>query len=261
MSEKSNENEKNNIIVNKNEEFLNIIGKYNQNNDIDNKNNLFNEQDKEKDEINFDSIDFNMNPFNNENQTEQENSQNIKYNNDTQIGQKYKSTNYLTKKDIDEKDLNTKNLKSNNDNDISTINVNNNIRNIQSPKTLINPIYTYYNDNTSVNNNNNQYIMPKTYNNFGSKSMISNPLISNPINNINYNSNHLIQNLNNQINYSNNNNNSFYYNITNINQINYINNNFNFSPLYRKQNWICSHCTSFNSEGKNYLFNYDFLLI
>ena len=42
MSEKSNENEKNNIIVNKNEEFLNIIGKYNQNNDIDNKNNLFN---------------------------------------------------------------------------------------------------------------------------------------------------------------------------------------------------------------------------
>lgn len=120
-----------------------------------------------------------MNPFNNENQTEQENSQNTKYNNDTQIGQKYKSTNYLTKKDIDEKDLNTKNLKSNNDNvnDISTININNNIRNIQSPKILINPIYTNYNDNTSVNNNNNnQYIMPKTYNNFGVKSMVSNPL-------------------------------------------------------------------------------------
>jgi hypothetical protein len=207
-----------------------------------------------------------MNPFNNENQTEKENSQNTKYNNDTQIGNNYKSTNYLTKKDNDEKDLNTKNLKSNNDNDndISTININNNIRNIQSPKILINPIYTNYNDNnTSVNNNNNnQYIMPKAYNNFGCKNMVSNPLISNPINNINYNSNPLIQNLNNQIIYSNNNNNnSFYYNINNMSQNNNINNNFNFSPIYRKQNWICSHCTSFNSEGKNYLFNYDFLLI
>lgn len=262
MSEKGKDEEKKVIKGNKNEEIINMFN-------LEKETYLIYEQDKEKEEINFDSIDFNINPFNYEeiNKKEEKNpdklllekkddkegqTQNPKYN-DIQYRQKYQSNIILQKKENIKQDLMEKKLSSNNDNNANF----NNFQGTRKETSFSNLlIKTTYNDNE----NNNSLI--KSYDNYPNINIDSKTIIPKPVDNINPNYNPFLRNFNNQINYINNNyeNNQIKIN-SNINQMNYINNyrnnqinyinNNNYFPMFIHNNWICSICNSYNSGGKN----------
>ena len=262
MSEKGKDEEKKVIKGNKNEEIINVFN-------LEKERYLIYDQDKEKEEINFDSIDFNINPFNNEeiNKKEEKNpdklllekkddteghSQNPKYN-DIQYRQKYQSNIILQKKENIKQDLMEKKLSSNKDNNVNF----NNIQDNRKETSFSNLLFkTIYNDNE----NNNSII--KSYDNYPNINIDSKAIIPKPVDNINSNYNPFLRNFNNQINYINNNleNNQIKIN-SNINQMNYINNygnnqiNYinsnNYFPMLIHNNWICSICNNYNSGGKN----------
>ena len=266
MSEKGKDEEKKVIKGNKNEENLNIF-------DLEKETYYYYEQDGEKEEINLDSFDFNINPFNNEeiNIKENKNSdklilkkkddkegqtQNPKYN-DIQYRQKSLSNILLQKKENIKQDSIEKQLSSNNDNNISF----NMFKDNRKENNFL--IKTSYNDNGNENNKN---LMIKSYDNYPNINIDSKTIIPKSVDNINSYYNPFLRNFNNQINYINNNyeNNKIKINsnsnmnqmnfINNYgnNQINYINNN-NYFPMLIHYNWICSICNSYNAGGKNLL--------
>lgn len=261
MSEKIRKDEGKKVIdLNKTEDLLNKIEI---SREIEKGQNFFSEP---KEEINFDSIDFNINPFKSEDINKKEKNkldelivgnQSIEQKRDAPYSQYYdipiglKTNNYIE---------NYSKEKKTNENNLHNINFNNKSKN--QSNSLINP----YN----INKNNNYNETTKILSNIFNIREDSNPLIQNSYNNINLNSNPFFQNLYNQIN----NNNSYkYINSNNFNnQISYDNNqiidnnqlnfsnNFN-TPRLREQYWICSLCNDFNIGGKNLIYFFFIFLI
>jgi hypothetical protein len=201
----------------------------------------------EKEDSNFDSIDFNMNPFNN--------------NNEITNGERHKeSDDFILSKKED------KNIQINNDlNDnlnfklnIYPDTMNNQMMNSNPENISINTNIDYNNifnnfNNNNTNDNNNfiNYINGQEKNvfknNFNKPIGFNNNVINNNVFNIGYDikaapflpkSSNIQMNPNmNNININNNNNNS---------------NNLLFSKGF--QSWICPYCHNYNSKGKHYIF-------
>ena len=190
-------------------------------------NNLIFENKLEKDDINFDSIDFNINPFNDDNPEKKK-----KDNDSDEL--------VLEEKEDDKFDLNNipLNTKYHTSNDLLKINIfsKDNQEEKEVDKKVIN--------NISNNNNNNNYLNIIGNNNNNFLNYNSNNFISNDI----YNNSRKSYNNSNNINYDleanafipkNNNNN---------------NDNNNFFPNKNRQSCICSFCHNLNYESKYYLF-------
>ena len=269
MSEKRKDEEKELIKDNNNEELLNKFG-------LEKGAYSIYDKDKEKEEINFDYIDFNINPFNNEeiSKKEQKNKDELilekkvdkegelqkKYN-DIQNRQKYRLNNYLNKNNENiEEDLEEKQFSSNND--INILNVKDNRKDA---------LLSNFSSKTNYYNQNNNAIV-KSYDIYPNINTDSKTIIPKSIYNSNSNYNPFLPNFNNQINYINNNNGNNQINYMNPinyinnygnNQINFINNNNNnFFPMSTHQNWICSLCNNFNAGGKNlFIINYHFFYL
>lgn len=266
MSEKRKEEDNKDIYFNKKQEFFN-----NNNNDNVNQYNEI-ESEKEKllftenikEDINLDTIDFNINPFKNEISeipqnkliTEEKNyndKQIFKFNENQIEGQYHTFFNQPKPNLISKENIEEKKKGMNNDNNISfktIMNLNNDNLNINNDinSSLIHNIndYNNINNNNNIKTNLNQFLQIPNNN----VSQVHNPLVQSnyinnniPINNLNNN--------NNQINFNNNNIN---------NQTNNFNNNTNFynNQLYTNQNisnmgqlsWICSFCNNLNNGGK-----------
>ena len=203
-------------------------------------NNLLNEHFEnilEKDDINFDSIDFNINPFNNDNPEKKEKDnesedlvleekEDDKFEvNNIQLNQKYHTSNDLLKINYSPEDKlieKDKNKKLCNHNNINIIN--NNI-NYNNNNNFDNNIANINNNVINYNTNNNNFLFNKNYNN-------SNKNFNNS-NDINYD-----LEANSFIPRNNDNNN---------------NNNNNFFSNKIRQSWICSFCHNLNYQSKKYI--------
>jgi hypothetical protein len=206
----------------------------------------------EKEDSNFDSIDFNMNPFNN--------------NNDLTNGERHKeSDDFILSKKED------KNIQINNDsNDNLNLKLNiysdtmNNQMMKSNPEHIginndYNNIFNDFNNSNSINNNNLfDYIDDRgenVYNNNFNKSIgFNNNVINKNVFNIGYDikaAPFLPKKSNIQIN-------------PNLNNININgNNNNNNNILFAKgfQSWICPYCHNYNSNGKRYFFKIIFFYL
>lgn len=246
-----------------NNEFFNIQEKSNENKEEEIEKIIFKEHKKE--DINFDSIDFNINPFNNESKNNElkkeepflekedyisEESKDIV----NQKGQKFQSSDNLFNFKLFSENKIGKNIKINDINDKVDSSSNSLIKNIYKDTTnifnniKINSSYDNYYNN--IRNNFNPFFPIPNINSRAN----SNPFLESFINNNQLNNN-------NPINYSNNNNQINYINNNANNQINYINNSnnnqFNCNNNYysmNNMNWICSYCNNYNNFGKNLLF-------
>ena len=229
----------------------------NTNNNDDVKNKTFDNIDDEfnKEEPNFDSIDFNINPFNS----------NIESGNIKEKDNESDDCFFLHeeedkfKANIDKDNNNDLNNDNNNDNNFKINNklqpLNNLQMNLNSDNMQMNTNNNFISNfnNNKVNNNfinyidknNNNMYNNNIYNNFG--------YINNSSNNL-YNINYDLQAApfmpknNNEI-----------VNSANINNIN-INNNNNFLLAKGRQSWICPFCQNFNSKSKLYYLNIIFFI-
>ena len=233
------ENEKNTKKIENDSQVVNN----NINNSAQKNKSLENVEDElDKEEPNFDSIDFNINPFNNN--TEVTNKKNENDSEDFFFEQ------------VEEDDDTIKiNKNTNNINAINNINIIPNISN--NPQFNLSPKNTNINQN---NNNNNNNCFPNFHNNNGSGNYLNYNNSNNNMNNNNSYSN--IGYGNNVINNSNlfninfdfkaapffpeNNNIPINPNINNLN----INNNNNLFQGKDRQSWICWYCQNFNSKSK-----------
>ena len=186
-------------------------------------NNLIFENELEKDDINFDSIDFNINPFNDDNPEKKK-----KDNDSDEL--------VLEEKEDDKFDLNNipLNTKYHTSNDLLKINIfskdSQEEKELDKNKNILN--------NISNNNNNNNL-----------------NIIGNNINFLNYNSNNFISNdIYNNSRKSYNNTNNINYDLEANSFIPKNNNNNNFFSNKNRQYWICSFCHNLNYESKYYLF-------
>ena len=286
MSEPKKEEEKEDCFNNKKDE------------DIEKEINILNQQGKE--EINFESINFNINPFKKEKSEPQHKNiiknkdilvkdkeienQNIKYNN-------FPTTNKYESSKINPQQIN-KIQEQNNINYCIGHNILNNIeisnKNINNNNKKIYPITTPLTKKSDNNNEfkllNNNNIEPKlNYSKlYNKKNKNTNGFTQNPdySERVNYNP-FVINNNTSQINYINNNINNnnnqinYIYNNANAcnNQINYIddsvNNNsihFNYNKNYNNiimrdlPSWICPLCNNCNDAGKINLLIYYYII-
>ena len=229
-----NKNEEKNEVKNedKNEDSQNIDKEKSQDNNI--LNDHF-ENILEKDDINFDSIDFNINPFNSDNPEKKdkdnesedlvlEEKEDDKFEvNNIQLNQKYHTSNDLLKINYfpEEKPKEKDNNKEIRNNNINNINNNINYNNNNSDNNIANINNNFIN----YNSNNNNFLFNENYNN--SKKNFNNS------NEINYDLEA----------------NSFIPRNSNNNN----NNNNNFFSNKIRQSWICSFCHNLNYQSKKYI--------
>ena len=178
----------------------------------------------DKEDPNFDSIDFNINPFNN--------------NIDKANKEKDKESEDLSL--VKEEEI----IKINNNNNDVNLKTNNVINALNNPQIIIIPEYTNINNNNTYfsNVNNNNFI---NYNNAN-----NNIYNNNPFNNTEYNNNVL------------NNNYNLFNVIYDLKAAPFLPKNININPNINKlninndllqakgqQSWICSFCQNFNSKS------------